>query len=183
MQSMYARLNAGSLWPAAAIPRASWSEVEALEVPDGLPVVDGGGGVFGASVGAALGLTGVPGLVAVSPDVGGGLGLFVVGDALGLTGVPGLVAPSRSVAGAALGLDARACASRLHASKSACVGSAASTRPAHATRLTPRIINRTPVNVRMAALAFFWGYRLPIQTRRQVAGHRVERGVRPPGRP
>jgi hypothetical protein len=170
MQSMYARLNAASLSPAAAIPPDRWSEVEALEVPDGVPVVDGGGGVFGASVGAALGLTGVPGLVPVSPDVGGGLGLLVAGAALGLTGVPGLLAPSRSVAGAALGLPARAWASRLHTSKSACLGSAASARPAKAKRLTPKIVSRKPVNVRMIPLAFFWAIDAHAD-RGQVAGH------------
>lgn len=167
MQSRYARLNVGSLWPAAAIPREGWSEVEALEVPDGVSVVDGGGGVLGASVGAALGLTGVPGLVPELPDAGGGLGLFVVGAALGLTGVPGFVALSRSVAGAALGLAACACASRLHASKSACVGSAASARPATASRLTPETISRTPVNACMVTLALLWDSRLPAPPSRE----------------
>jgi hypothetical protein len=111
-----------------------------LEAPSVVPVVGAGGGVFGASLdGAALGLTGVPGLVATSPPaVGGGFGLFVAGAALGLTGVPGLVAGSRSV-GAALGLATRVCASRLQTSKSVWVGSAASARVAKASRLTPNI--------------------------------------------
>ena len=87
MHSIYACLNAGSPWPAAAIPRDTSSEAD-----------------------EALGLTGVPGLVPISaPGAGEGLGVdgvFVAGAALGLTGVPGFVAVSPPVPGAALGLAA-----------------------------------------------------------------------------
>jgi len=129
-------LNAGSAWPAAAIPRDKSSEADE----------------------AALGLTGVPGLAPVSaPGAGDGLGVdgvSVAGAALGLTGVPGFVAVSPPVAGAALGLAARACASLLQMSKSAGAGAAASAIVAKVSRLTPERTSISTIRLRMIRLSF-----------------------------
>jgi hypothetical protein len=98
-------------------------------------------------VGIGLGLTGV----------------FVAGAALGLTGLPSLAAVSPPVAGAALGLAARACASLLQTSKSAWTGPAALAMLAKASRLTPEMTSISPVNLRMIRLAFFLRARPPCQ--------------------
>jgi hypothetical protein len=100
--------------------------------------------------------------------MGGVTGVFTAGAALGLTGPPpGLMSASARgvgaglgvtglfMAGAALGLAARACASLLQISKSACVGPAASAMLAKASRLTPEMTSISSVNLRMIRVAFF----------------------------
>jgi len=171
---MKARLNTGSVWPAAAIPRTSSAADDGPEAPAVAA------GVAGCSIaGAALGLTGVPGLAPVSaPGVGAGLGVTgvtVAGAALGLTGDPGFAAVSPpvvwvlvslwgSLRGNALGLLIFDCAIRLHVSKSACVGSAASA--------TVELTRKTLGTRTMRALILFIPVSSSCLTSNQCAGRR-----------